>query len=323
MQNKFNVLIIGAGKIGAFFDSPGSSEILTHAHAFSKHRGFDLIGFYDLDYRKAQRAAKLWKTKSFRSLADAFTKNKIDIISVAVPDNSHYQVLKEIIQYHPKFVFVEKPLTTLFSSSRKIVNLFQKNKIPILVNYSRRFVPEFIELKKEIDRKTYGKFLGGIGYYGKGILHNGSHLINLLKYYLGKIQIIDVIKSEKDFYDKDPSATAILKINSDQRFFLQHINCQSYSIFEIDLLFEKGRLRIVDSGFVIEKYNVKRSPFFKGYYSLVERKIVKTSLNQALYYATNHIFNVLNNKDKLLCPAEEASEDVRLCLTISKKTRSG
>jgi len=319
MQNKFNVLIIGAGKIGAFFDSPMSPETLTHAHAFSKHRGFNLIGFYDLDYKKAQRAAKLWKVKSFRSLADTFTENRIDIISVAVPDNSHYQVLKEIIQYHPKFVFAEKPLTTLFSSSRKIVNLFQKNKIPLLVNYSRRFVPEFIELKKEIDRKTYGKFLGGIGYYGKGILHNGSHLINLLKYYLGKIQIIDVIKSEKDFYDKDPSTTVILKINSDQRFFLQHINCQNYSIFEIDLLFEKGRLRIVDSGFVIEKYNVKESPSFKGYYSLVGRKIVKTSFNQALYHAVNHIFNVLNNKDKLLCPAEEASEDVKLCLTISKK----
>ena len=34
-EKKYNVVIIGSGNIGAFYDEPGSEQILTHAHAFS------------------------------------------------------------------------------------------------------------------------------------------------------------------------------------------------------------------------------------------------------------------------------------------------
>jgi len=145
MNSRYNALIIGAGRMGAFFDSPkDKSKILTHAHAYTNHDGFNLVGFYDINPTKASNAAKRWGTKSFKSIAEAFHKNKIDIVSVAVPDQFHFSTLVEIIKYRPKIVFVEKPLTTSEFYTEKIVKLYKKFRIPLLVNYSRRFIPEFV-----------------------------------------------------------------------------------------------------------------------------------------------------------------------------------
>ena len=64
----YNVLIIGAGKIGAFFDQPGSENILTHAHAFSTHPGFKLLGFVDSNAGQAQKAVSIWGGEYFNNL---------------------------------------------------------------------------------------------------------------------------------------------------------------------------------------------------------------------------------------------------------------
>ena len=83
----YNVLIIGAGNIGALYDSPGSNHILTHAHAFSKTPGFSLIGFFDTDFEKAHHAAQRWNTQVFKTLEEVFASYTIDIVSMCVPDD--------------------------------------------------------------------------------------------------------------------------------------------------------------------------------------------------------------------------------------------
>ena len=50
MAKKFNVLVIGAGKIGALFDHPNDIKILTHAHAYKTNPNFEIVGFADSDF---------------------------------------------------------------------------------------------------------------------------------------------------------------------------------------------------------------------------------------------------------------------------------
>ena len=107
---QYSVLIIGAGRIGAFFDTPQSEAVLTHAHAFSSHPGFLLRGFVDAERREAERAALLWETEAFDTVTDAFARQEIDVAVVAVPDEAHYQILLELADHPLKLVFAEKPL---------------------------------------------------------------------------------------------------------------------------------------------------------------------------------------------------------------------
>jgi predicted dehydrogenase len=188
----FNVLIIGAGNIGAFYDTPDSKNILTHAHAIKEHSGFKLVGFVDNNSERARVAAKIWKTLSFQSINEAFSKTDVDVVCVAVPDEFHYTVLKEVVFRPVKIVLAEKPITKTLFEADEIIALYKQLNVSLLVNYSRRFVPEFQDVKKLIDDQSFGKYVFGNGYYGKGVLHNGSHMINLLEYLIGDVKEVEV-----------------------------------------------------------------------------------------------------------------------------------
>lgn len=313
MKEQYNVLIIGAGNIGAFFDTPDSKNILTHAHAFSKVKGFNLLGFLDASEERGKEASKIWGINYFSTLEEAFNKNKIDVVSICVPDKYHYDVLKKISKFQIKLVFAEKPLAKNISEANEIINIFKEKNIRCLVNYSRRFVTEFSTLKDNILNGKYGAFIGGNGYYGKGTLHNGSHLIDILRYLIGEINDFQVINHNFDFYDDDPSVSAILNFENGGEFVIQNIPCNNYTIFELELLFEHKRIRIVDSGFKIEEYGVLDSKIFSGYKNLFKGKEYETELNKAMLNAVINIYNNLVYDEDLKCTLEDGYKDMEVC----------
>jgi len=316
----FNVLIIGAGYIGAFNDYPNSENILTHAHAFTIHKGFNLVGFVDKDIEKAKKAANIWSTSYFKTIEGAFKKFKIDVVCVAVPDDVHYPILMEILDYPFKFVFIEKPITKTLSEAKIIIEKYTSKKIPSAVNYSRRFVPEFLTIKSKILNGDYGNFLGGVGYYTKGLIHNGSHLLDLLRFLIGDVKEATPIQKEYDFYQDDPSISAVLKFGEKKVVFIQTLNFRIYDIFEIDLFFEKSRFRLIDSGNIIEEYCVRNNPVLKRYKNLVKILEHKTLLNKAIYHATQNIYDFLVDGKEIYCTLKDGYDVLKLCLELKNKS---
>ena len=150
MRPQYNVLIIGAGNIGAFYDSPRSNRILTHAHAFQTHKMFNLLGFVDVNIKKAQKAASVWGGKAFFSIEQTFfSSEEIDAASVAVPDEFHFDIVKTLMRFPVRCIFLEKPVTKTITEANAILKLQRNKHIPIAVNYSRRFVPEFQKIKRK------------------------------------------------------------------------------------------------------------------------------------------------------------------------------
>lgn len=314
----YNVLIIGAGKIGAFFDQPGSENVLTHAHAFSTHPGFKLLGFIDSDTGQAWKAASTWGTEYFNSLEEALHKHRVDVVCLAVPDEYHYLYLQELAHLNIKIIFAEKPLTKTMPEALEIEQLYSNSPTSILLNYSRRFVPEIIALRNNIKNGLYGRFLSGTGCYGKGLLHNGSHLLDLLLALLGDADDCHLTGIINDFYEDDPSVSAVLTMPKGVPFFLQSIDCRAYTIFEMDLLFEWHRIRLIDLGFVIEEYEIKESPWFVGYRNPVAISERKTSLGKSIYYAAENIYQHLHQGEPLVCGLNDGINVLRLCQQLKE-----
>ena len=307
---KYKVVIIGAGNIGAMFDSPESKEILTHAHGFSKSSYFQLKGFYDVDKKKAQEAAERWDTKAFSSLEDALENT--DVVCCCVPDEYHYAVLKQISNYSVKLVVTEKPLTKTLQEAEEIQKLYQG--IPCIVNYSRRFLKEFQELKKEI--LGYGKFLKGNGYYGKGILHNGSHMVDLLEYLLGPIEKYENPEHEiSDFWKDDPSCD--VKLYAGKGIFrMNSIDCSVATIFELDLFFEKARIRILEGGSCLEIYSVQKSPTYAGYFNYVLEEVRQVDYSNAILGMIENVEHYLEREETLKCCLSSGKRVLEWCLNI-------
>lgn len=316
----YNVLIVGSGQIGAFFDQPGSSDVLTHAHAFSRHPGFNLLGFIDNKPQQARRAAEIWGGQLFPSIEDAFKREQVDVVCLAVPDEYHYNYLAKLADCEIQLVFAEKPLTQTLSEAEDIKNLYSRSDVSVAINYSRRYVPEFKKLQQRIYNEDFGAYLTGSGYYGKGLQHNGSHMLNLLEYLLGEISGGKLTREETDFYREDSSVTVVLDVDKHGNFYMQNVDCRAYTLFEFDLLFTRKRIRILDSGFYIEEYDVIDNPIFAGYRSLGLTAEYKTSLGRAMEYAVQNLYDYLSEGLPLLCSLEEGYRVMKICADLRKGT---
>lgn len=310
----YNVVIIGAGQIGAFYDRPGDENILSHAHAFSQHPHFRLLGFVDQDKKKTDQAVAVWGGQAFASMEEALAQEQVDVLCLAVPDEWHYEYLRKLAASQVRIVLAEKPLTQTWSQAIDIKNLFSANSAPAIeVNYTRRFVPEFMELSQQIQQNKLGKFLCGTGYYGKGLVHNGSHLIDLLRFLLGEINQVKFLAQEHDYYGDDPSISGQIGFANGGQVVLQVVDCRPYSVFELELFFEKKRLRILDAGFIIEELDVQEDPVFPGYRRLESVSIRTTSLGQAMYFAAENIYEYLVANRPLRCTLEDGFRVLEVC----------
>lgn len=309
----YNVVIIGAGNIGAFFDTPSNDSILTHAHAAVQNKNFHLLGFFDIDHKRSEEAAKLWSCKAFETFETAM--EAADVVCCAVPDQYHFDMLKSIADYPVKFVFAEKPITSTVSQANAICSLYKERNIPVNVNYSRRFLDETAVLKKK--RESFGSFICGTGYYGKGILHNGSHMIDLIINLLGNITDYKSRNKIYDFFDEDPSVEATLEV-AGGKINLVPVDCRKVTIFELELFFDNTRVRIINSGYQIEIYEVKPSEVYAGYYNYQKTGNWNVDYSKAMMNAYDNIFNVLQKQEEVLSPIEDAAKVLEICCNLQK-----
>ncbi len=314
----YDVVIIGCGNIGCFYDSPGTAEILSYAHAFNAAPGFKIKGFVDIELDRARRAAMVWDSNYYTDFREAMDKCQPQVICVAVPDKYHCQLLTQLADYPLDVIIAEKPLATSIEEAMQIKRSYAHSSTAVAVNYTRRFIPEFLHLRNSIKEGHFGLFLSGTGYYGKGLLHNGSHHLDLIRFLLGEICSGEPFAYEHDYYDDDPSISAVLQLQNGRKFVLQSVDCRAYTLFEMDLLFQKKRIRIINAGFEIEEYDVTEDAFFKDYFSLEPGRRVQTSLPQAMFWGVDSIYEYLQEGKALPCTLEDGYQLVGLCENLKR-----
>lgn len=193
-MNTYSVRIIGAGNKGAKADAPGSGnehKYLSYAHAVTDHTGFELTAFTDTNTEKARNAAVLWGVNK---------GIEPDVFVIATPDDTHYPFLQYIlhsIKPQPKIVICEKPLCMELDQAELIVERYKEAGIPLLVDYTRRFIPYWQRRKMDIDNA--GEFLKGYCYFNRGWEHTASHFIDLALWFNGSLDGIDIQDVPTDY----------------------------------------------------------------------------------------------------------------------------
>ncbi|MDO8518153.1 MAG: Gfo/Idh/MocA family oxidoreductase [bacterium] len=262
-QKKYTVAIIGAGRISASFDAPKSKNILTHAHAIQKNPRLALLGFVDQDAVRGTREAKRWRAKCFPSIEALYKIEKPDIVVVATPDHTHVRILARLSKLKPKLIICEKPVVAHMGD----IAIMQKLRLPpTIVNYSRRFDPTVAKLAADIANGKWGSIIAVRGIYTGSLLHNGSHLVDLARCLVG-----DKIKLE-----------------------LTQGDVRAYSVFEIDILMSRGRVRFVNGGRQLLIERPKPDPMYRGFKTLGTARSIQTNIQDALPNLYRHALAVLD-----------------------------
>tara|TARA_A100001011_G_scaffold398771_1_gene504374 strand:+ start:39 stop:1064 length:1026 start_codon:yes stop_codon:yes gene_type:complete len=237
--------IIGCGKIAGAYNL---KNIESHGYVIKKLNKFKLISCYDISKKIRNKFSYYYKCKPQDTIS-SLLDDKLDIVTICTPDHTHYKIALEIIKNIncPKIIFIEKPVCETELQFKKLQNSIKKKKVKIVVNHSRRFNEKLNKLKKLIINNFFGNYICGNATYYKGWKHNGVHIVDTLIYLLeDKISILNINNIKESSIPDDPTLDVSLCIGKkiEENFTINSFDDNLYQVFDIDLFFEKGRIRI-------------------------------------------------------------------------------
>lgn len=278
-----SVLIIGCGAIAGGYDEvPGGSGTLSHAGAYRHHGDFSLAACVDPDPDRRNAFAARWGVaEAFATLQDCAGR-PYDAASVCVPTAHHAEVLDTLLSMPVRAVCCEKPLTADPSDGRRLAAAYADAGRPLLVNYPRRWDPAMAALREEIAAGLWGEVQAVTGLYTKGVLNNASHLIDLIQFLLGPLRPVSGTFRFVDHQPEDPTLDALLRTSAGAPVHLIGVDRRAYSLMELDLVMQYGRVTLEDGGFTIRCRRPGPDPRFAGYRTLDHGAWQPSGLEQAL-----------------------------------------
>jgi len=317
----YSAIVIGCGRIGAFLDEPDAETILTHAKMFSLHPEFNLIAVLDTSLEKVENASRIFNCQGLK-IADKIPEHLYaDIISICVPTEYHYPYLISCLDLNPRAVIAEKPLTGEPKMSRQVVDLYEQAHIPLFVNYIRRYDGVSAQLCKRIENGDLGKIFNVVIRYTGGIMHNGSHGIDMANMLFGRFLSARTLGSITDASPTDTSVKAVLSYSLCSDVFLIPGDEKAYSMFEIDIVAEKGRVLFTDTGVICTEFTVQNDPLLEEKRKLVMTSKKNTELERSFSNLANNITGHLTRGEKIVCTGSDAVLAEEICQELLRKSR--
>lgn len=299
--------VIGCGHIGAGVALDQEHVgVLSHCEAYQLDQRAELVAVCDSSDDSRQEVGQRWSVpNSYVSVEELLEAAKPDLVSICTPDETHADIALRVIQ-HPgvRGVLLEKPVATDLAMATRVVDTARDQGVRLAVNYSRRFAPAFQQLRDDIRVGRFGRPQNVVGRYTKGLVHNGTHWIDLLEFLLGPVKRIRTL-SEKP--DRDPFATPDVQFQlaDGTQAFLLGCHEQAFTVFEMDLMFATGRVQITDSGHAVEFFDVQPSPYYAGYRRLETRSKLVAAMKSTICGAVANLIGCLQDEETLLCTGEQ------------------
>jgi predicted dehydrogenase len=134
VTNNLRVAVVGAGSFGRH-----------HARAVRDLHSLDLTAIVDIDFEKAEQAAREYNSRPFRRIADV--TGMIDAAIVATPTISHEQVASQLLEAGID-VLVEKPIADSSAAGERLGQLARARGRILQAGHLERFNPAVLALEK-------------------------------------------------------------------------------------------------------------------------------------------------------------------------------
>lgn len=311
---RYRCLIIGLGQIGMGYDldSP-QNAIFTHSRAFSAHPSFEIAGAVDPLLEQRSTFEKHFRRPAFIDIPSAIKELKFDVVVISSPTAFHSMHVGIVLSLSkPLAILCEKPLAYDLAEAKEIVQSCNGCGVKLYVNYMRRSDPGAIEIKKRIDVGQIKNPIKGTVWYSKGFLHNGSHFINLMQFWLGSYQQHSILSKGRLWNEMDPEPDVYVEFEKGKIVFLSAWE-ESFSHYTAELVCPSGRLRYDRGGELIQWQNTVIDPCFPDYKILTpEPEIIANGMSQYQYHVADQLALELEGNDTSLCSGHEAFDTIKV-----------
>jgi predicted dehydrogenase len=328
----YKTSIIGLGNSGWKLGlDKNRADIFDHTTMYNKHPETELISVMDIDADVRNSFQKGYPSvKVFDNINSLVEKTKPDIISICTPTKTHKQNIERLVESNVKAIFCEKPMALNESDASTIITFCKERNIVLAVNYMRRWDEQYISIKKIIENKKFGELLSIVAYGTTALFTSASHLIDILLFFggqpiwiCGDIQI-DYVRKIHGM--ADPGGIAFIKFENDAYGFLKGTSKTPFHyMFEFDILFSEGRLKISNDGRTFQqwKFDDINTSTGEGYKSFIEEPYQNTTGNQRMLNAIDDIIDSIEHKREPASNGNTAKDVVRMINLIKKSYSLG
>jgi predicted dehydrogenase len=319
---QLTVLIVGCGNIAGGFDLGRKLKDFpyTHAGAYIRDNRFKIAACIEPDESHRTEFMKEWNIEHGYSSIDELVNLDcgFDVISICSPTTYHTHDIEVALQMSPKLIFCEKPITPSLLDAERLVHACKTANVLMAVNHTRRWDPSVTKLKADILSGRRGELRSIIGIYNKGILNNGSHMLDLLHFLVGPVSVVNVGKPVSDYQPNDPSIPLWMENEQGIAVHLACAHAEDYASFELQLIFSLGVLTMEEGGLYWRERRAVESTTFKGYQKIDEGARYVGEYPHAMLMAIDNIYRAIVRDDDLISTGESALLAQRMCEKVKQ-----
>lgn len=283
-----------------------ANSVWTHARAISNHPAFELLGAVDPSATQRSLFERHYRQSAYADVESALKAGVASVVVIATPTEKHSETLNAVLNSKPKAILCEKPLSFSIYSARKMVADCESAGVKLFVNYMRLADPGAIEVKRRIESSFISTPIKGNLWYSKGLYHNGSHLFNLLEFWLGAFVKAKVLDVGRLWNGKDAEPDMQVEFERGKVVF-QAAWEEAYSHYTIELLSPSGRLRYEQGGELISWHPAQSDPNFPGCKILSARpEMIPNGLNRYQLSVFDQLAASLAGEITSLCTGRQA-----------------
>ncbi|MEX2451906.1 MAG: Gfo/Idh/MocA family oxidoreductase [Rhodospirillales bacterium] len=309
-------VIVGCGAIaGGFDEGRAGPDILTHAKAYREHPGFRIAGCVEPNEARRRHFMEAWDIETGAGSLDELIGSGIavDAVSLCTPTAHHGALLERLLDVPIRGVMCEKPLTDDLAGAHRLVAAYAAAGCPLAVNYLRRWDDALETLKQEIAEGRWGTLQTAECQYGKGVRHNGGHMIDTLQFLLGPLTPKNVFRVQIDSDDTDPTLDARLETATGAPVMLNGTDSRLYDVFEARLTFEHGQVALEQGMSMIRERPVGDNPRFAGHKTLEPGTVRESGQGRALYRAIDNLYKAITDGAPLASDGRTALATQDVC----------
>lgn len=320
--------LIGCGRIAIGHpDDHPALQAASHAAAYQACPDSELVAVCDARAEVAAAAGARLGVPAFSDYRSLLAAVQPEVVSLCTPDDTHAAILAEVLLSPGlRGVLAEKPLALEVAAASQLVATAAQRGVVLAVNYSRRYAPSQQALARRLAAGALGRINSVSGCYSKGIRHNGTHWFDWLRLLLGAAADgpaeVMAYPGGEDFGD-DPSPQLMIHFASGLVAQLQAANHSAYSLFEIALSGDAGRLRIDQSGHRACWQPVIDSPLYAGYRTLADGSPEDTLMSNLLLHAVADLLAAIRDARPPACSGADALAALRLADAACRSLASG
>jgi predicted dehydrogenase len=262
----YSAVLIGLGKMGFGYGDTSLPNAwgLSHFSAIQRSTSFQLKLCIDNNPETLKNFESAYGITTSQTVA-TFPGLSPDLVIIATPIDTHLNMVREVVKWlKPKIIILEKPAARNFKEVQDILRITSNCKIPVILNYPRRYSEGAIEVKEMILSKKIQIPAQSLIRCVPDLLNNGIHFLDLMEFWFGKLAF------DKKNYQM-PKKSSYHFSNKDVEIHFIESSPLPYSHYSIDILFQNGRLEVGPRDFGFLWHPIVNDIFYDGHFVISEK----------------------------------------------------